>query len=80
MQVLGGHRQKVHGKDKEELDIALHENEEWQLYSAKNIYLEATALGLRPCAVGAFRNEKVDEIIDVDGKEESSIYILAIGK
>jgi SagB-type dehydrogenase family enzyme len=46
----------------------------------QNLYLSATALGLGCCTVGAFFDEEVDRLIGVDGKEEISIYLGAIGR
>lgn len=45
----------------------------------QNAYLEATYLGLRPCAVGAFDDVGINTIFDVDGKEQTVIYMMAIG-
>lgn len=46
----------------------------------QNIYLVSAASKLSCCAVGGFNNYKVDELLDVDGVRETSIYIFAIGK
>jgi SagB-type dehydrogenase family enzyme len=46
----------------------------------QNLYLAATALNLGCCTVGAFYDEEVDRLIGVDGKEEISIYLGAIGR
>lgn len=46
----------------------------------QNLYLAATGLGLGCCAVGAFFDEEVDQFIGVDGKNEISIYLGAIGR
>ncbi len=43
------------------------------------LYLSATALGLGCCTVGAFFDEEVDHMIGVDGKNEFSLYLGAIG-
>ena len=45
----------------------------------QNLYLAATAMDLGCCTVGAFYDEEVDRIIGVDGKEEVSVYLGAIG-
>ncbi len=47
---------------------------------AQNIYLEATALGLAPCAVGAFDDGKMNTFLSIDGKKESCVYIMVVGK
>jgi len=46
----------------------------------QSLYLAATALGLGCCTVGAFFDEEVDRIIGVDGKEEISVYLSAVGR
>ncbi len=46
----------------------------------QNFYLAATALNLGCCTVGAFFDEEVDRLIGVDGKEEISVYLGAVGK
>jgi len=46
----------------------------------QNLYLAATALGLGCCTVGAFFDEEVDRLIGVDGREEISIYLGAVGR
>jgi len=47
---------------------------------AQNFYLEATALGLAPCAIGAFNDNQINNFLEIDGKKESCIYIMVIGK
>lgn len=47
---------------------------------AQNILLAATNLGLGSCPVGAFFDEEVDKILDLDGEEESSLYLISVGK
>ena len=46
---------------------------------AQNIYLIATALGLKVCAIGGFVDDRINKIIDIDGKGEGILYILAMG-
>jgi SagB-type dehydrogenase family enzyme len=45
----------------------------------QTLYLAATALDLGCCTVGAFFDEEVDRVIGVDGKNEISIYLGAVG-
>ncbi len=47
---------------------------------SQNIYLTATALGLGSVAIGAFFDEKVNEIIKIDGIEETSLYLHPVGR
>ena len=45
----------------------------------QNLYLAATGLGLGCCTVGAFFDEEVDHLIGIDGTEEISVYLGAVG-
>jgi len=45
----------------------------------QNLYLACEALGLGCCAVAAFDDDAVNEIIGVDGKEEFVIYLATVG-
>jgi len=46
----------------------------------QNLYLAATAMNLGCCTVGAFFDEEVDRLIGIDGKEEMSVYLGAVGR
>ena len=46
----------------------------------QTLYLAATALNLGCCTVGAFFDEEVDRVIGVDGKNEISVYLGAVGR
>jgi SagB-type dehydrogenase family enzyme len=46
----------------------------------QSLYLAATALNLGCCTVGAFFDEEVDRLIGVDGKNEISVYLGAVGR
>ncbi len=46
----------------------------------QNVYLIATSLGLGTCAVGSYWDDDYNRLIGVDGKKESVIYLLAVGK
>ena len=45
----------------------------------ENLYLAAGALGLGVCAIGAFFDEKANDIIGVGGRGETVIYLAAVG-
>lgn len=47
---------------------------------AQNLYLMGTALGLGVCAVGAFWDDEINRLLEVDGKEEAALYLLAVGR
>jgi SagB-type dehydrogenase family enzyme len=46
----------------------------------QTLYLAATALNLGCCTVGAFFDDEVDRVIGVDGKNEISVYLGAVGR
>ena len=46
---------------------------------SQNIYLEATALGLGTCAVGAFYDFKVNGLLGLDGIKEAALYLQTVG-
>jgi len=45
----------------------------------QNLYLAATAAGLGVCAVGAFYDDLVNDIIGVDGTDEKAVYLGCAG-
>jgi SagB-type dehydrogenase family enzyme len=49
-------------------------------HAGQNVYLEATALGLGVCAVGAFLDEEMNHLFGLDGTDAAVIYLLAIGQ
>ena len=46
----------------------------------QNIYLVATALGLGACAVGAFNDNALNHVLDIDGDAERVVYLLTVGR
>ena len=46
---------------------------------AQNLALSATSIGLGSCQVGAFFDDEVNQIIGVDGAEESALYLSVVG-
>jgi len=48
-------------------------------HAAQNVYLQAESLGLGVCAVGAFYEQEVSELLALPG-DETPIYILTVGK
>lgn len=49
-------------------------------HMCENLYLAAEAINAGTCAVGAYDQKKLDDILGVDGKNEFSIYIAPVGK
>ena len=43
------------------------------------MYLAAEDLDLGCCAIGAFFDDQVNALLGVDGKEETAIYVAAVG-
>ncbi len=46
----------------------------------QNLYLAATSMGLGACAIGAFMDDQINQMLGVDGVEEAAVYMLAVGK
>lgn len=46
----------------------------------QNLYLAAEAMGLGVCAIAAYYQDKCDLLLGVDGEEEFTVYIAAVGR
>ncbi len=46
----------------------------------QNLYLAGEAIGCGTCAVAAYHQELMDELLDVDGVDEFTLYMAAIGR
>jgi SagB-type dehydrogenase family enzyme len=46
----------------------------------QNLYLAATSMGLGACAIGAFLDDELNDLLDVDGKEEAALYLISVGR
>ncbi len=46
----------------------------------QNLYLACEAIGAGTCAIGAYYQEHMDDLIDVDGTDEFTIYMAPVGK
>jgi SagB-type dehydrogenase family enzyme len=46
----------------------------------QNLYLAATSLGLGACAVGAYDDRGITDLLGIDGVEEVSVYLLSLGR
>ncbi|MEW5692718.1 MAG: SagB/ThcOx family dehydrogenase [Candidatus Hydrogenedentota bacterium] len=49
-------------------------------HSGQNIYLMAEALGLGTVAIGAFADEEIDKILNLDKTRENCIYFFPVGR
>jgi SagB-type dehydrogenase family enzyme len=47
---------------------------------AENALLEAVSLGLGAVPIGAFFDDGLNELLGIDGKQEISLYLVAVGK
>jgi len=47
---------------------------------AQNLYLAATALDLGCCGIAAIFDDEVNDLVGVDGQEETAIYLAMVGK
>ncbi len=45
----------------------------------QNLYLAATGLGLGCCAIGAFFDDDINKILNIDGITESVVYLATVG-
>lgn len=46
----------------------------------QNLYLACEAIGAGTCAVGAYDQELMDELLGLDGEDEFTIYLAPVGK
>lgn len=46
----------------------------------QNLYLACEGIGAGTCGIGAYDQEKIDELIGVDGEDEFTIYLAPVGK
>jgi SagB-type dehydrogenase family enzyme len=46
----------------------------------QNLYLACEAIGAGTCAIAAYRQGAVDELLGVDGNEEFAVYLSPVGK
>ena len=46
----------------------------------QNLYLGAEAVGCGACTIGAFSDDEVNRLLELDGQEQFAIYLAAVGK
>lgn len=46
----------------------------------QNLYLAAATIGLGCCTIGAFYDDEVNRLVDVDGSDETAVYMACVGK
>jgi SagB-type dehydrogenase family enzyme len=45
----------------------------------QNLYLAATSMGLGACAVGAFLDDELNDLLELNGEEEAALYVISVG-
>ncbi len=46
----------------------------------QNLYLASQSIDAGACAIGIYDQDKIDRLLDLDGKDEFVIYLAAVGK
>ena len=46
---------------------------------AQNLYLISEAMKLKCCSIGGFVDEKFNNLLDLQGQSEKTMYLVAIG-
>ena len=46
----------------------------------QNLYLTAEALGLGACTIGAIYDDELNNLLNIDGIDETAIYVGVVGK
>ena len=46
----------------------------------QNVQLAAAAMGFGSCPIGAFYDDDINELLGVDGEEETVLYLITVGK
>jgi SagB-type dehydrogenase family enzyme len=46
----------------------------------QNLYLAAESIDAGACAIGAFRDDEVNNLLDLDGRSRFAVYLAAVGK
>jgi SagB-type dehydrogenase family enzyme len=49
-------------------------------HACQNLYLAVQAVGCGTCAVAAFHQQVLDELLGVDGEDEFALYLAPVGK
>lgn len=49
-------------------------------HMCQNLYLACESIGIGTCAVGAYNQKVMDDVLGVDGEDEFTIYVATVGK
>jgi len=48
-------------------------------FLGENVYLAGEALGLAVCAVSGFAQDSIEQLVDVDGRQELALLLMTVG-
>lgn len=46
----------------------------------QNVQLAATAMNLGSCPIGAFFDDDINRLLEIDGEDETALYLITVGK
>jgi SagB-type dehydrogenase family enzyme len=46
----------------------------------QNLYLACSAIGAGTCAIAAYHQDLMDQLLDIDGESEFTLYLAPVGK
>jgi SagB-type dehydrogenase family enzyme len=46
----------------------------------QNVQLAATAMDLGSCPIGAIFDDEINNLLDIDGEDETALYLITVGK
>ena len=46
----------------------------------QNVQLAATAMDLGSCPIGAFFDDDINQLLEIDGEDETALYLITVGK
>ena len=46
----------------------------------QNLYLACESIGVGTCAIGAYDQDKMDEVLGLDGDDEFTVYVATVGR
>ncbi len=49
-------------------------------HACQNLYLAAGSIGCGVCALAAFNDERLNDVLGIDGEEQFAIYVATLGK
>lgn len=49
-------------------------------HACQNLYLACESLGIGTCAIGAYNQKMMDDLLRVDGEDEFTIYVATVGQ